>query len=104
VQIYFLIINQFPAELHADYIVFVHHLLRMFLRIWFRKQGHGQGIPLNTAQKFPADYHASIFAGKFPAVPKILRKQLPTKLLAGNLNPWQIPQEIAFLRKFSLNP
>jgi len=29
-----------------------------------------------------------ISAGTFPAVTKILRKQLPTKVIAGNLNPW----------------
>ena len=29
----------------------------------------------------------------FPADPKILSKQLPTKVLHGNLNPWRNPQE-----------
>ncbi|AES90436.1 hypothetical protein MTR_4g091160 [Medicago truncatula] len=37
------------------------------------------------------NYQVEISAGEFPAVPKILRKQLPTKVLPGNLNPWQNP-------------
>jgi len=35
---------------------------------------------------------AVVYAG-FPADSKILRKQLPAKVLVGNLNPWQNPQE-----------
>jgi len=91
-QYYLKKLNPFPAELYADYFEFLHPLLRKYLRISFRKQGHGQDIR-KTAQTFPA-------------VPKILRKQLPTNfvVLAGNLNPWQIPQEIHFLRKVSQNP
>jgi hypothetical protein len=33
-----------------------------------------------------------------------LRIQLPTKILAGNQNPQEIPQETHFLRIFDLNP
>ena len=41
----------------------------------------------------------------FPVDPKILRKQLPTKVLhlPGNLNPWQNPQETCFLRNLYKN-
>nr|ABD32597.1 hypothetical protein MtrDRAFT_AC149577g17v1 [Medicago truncatula] len=41
--------------------------------------------------KYAKRTQLEISAGEFPAVPKILRKQLPTKVLPGNLNPWQNP-------------
>jgi hypothetical protein len=47
---------------------------------------------------------AEISAGNFPADSKIRRKQLPIKVLAGNQNPQQNPQETCFLRKFGLKP
>jgi hypothetical protein len=43
-------------------------------------------------------------AGKFPADSRNRRKQLPTKVLAGNRNPQQIPQQTCFLRIFGPNP
>jgi hypothetical protein len=43
-------------------------------------------------------------AGKFPADSKNRRKQLPTKVLAGNQNPQENPQETCFLRIFGLKP
>jgi hypothetical protein len=43
-------------------------------------------------------FSAGNSAGKFPEDSKIRRKQLPTKVLAGNQN----PQETRFLRIFSL--
>jgi len=46
----------------------------------FACEKYSAGIP----EDFAALY---LFQTKFPAVPKILRKQLPTKVLAGNLNP-----------------
>ncbi|KEH22074.1 Pmr5/Cas1p GDSL/SGNH-like acyl-esterase family protein [Medicago truncatula] len=41
--------------------------------------------------------------GSFPVDPKILRNQLSTKVLPGNLNNWENPQETGFLRKFGRN-
>jgi len=45
-----------------------------------------------------------ISAGTFPAVSKILRKQLPTKVLPGSANPWQNRQETCFLRIYHQIP
>jgi hypothetical protein len=44
-------------------------------------------------------FSAGNSAGKFPADFKNRRKQLPTKVLAGNQN----PQEMGFLRIFGQN-
>jgi hypothetical protein len=55
------------------------------------------------AAKFSVDlilFSAGNSAGKIPADSKNRRKQLPTKVLAGNLNPQEIPQETCFLRIF----
>ena len=49
-------------------------------------------------------FRADIFAGRFPADPKILRNQLPTKVLPGNRNPWENPYETRFLRNFGRYP
>jgi len=43
-------------------------------------------------------------AGTFHAVHKILRKQLPSKVLPRNMNPWKHPQETGFLRKVQRYP
>jgi len=58
------------------------------LAVSFAGNVHWQGNSSNSAHWFPA-------------VLKILRKYLPTKLLPSHLNPLQNPQEIGFLRKFS---
>ncbi|KEH16642.1 hypothetical protein MTR_0127s0050 [Medicago truncatula] len=49
-------------------------------------------------------FRADIFAESFCADPKILRNQLHTKVLPGNLNPWENPHETDFLRNVGRNP
>jgi hypothetical protein len=82
--------NAFSAHLPAKIgflRIFLWILLQSYLRIVCRK---------DAAEFF--SFMAENSAGKFPADSKIRRKQLPTKVLAGNQN----PQETCFLRIFDL--
>jgi hypothetical protein len=71
---------------------FLRVLLRNYLRFFTGKFAVDLFLLLaeNSAGKFPADFTNR-------------RKQLPTKVLAGNPNLQEIPQETCFLRNFSPN-
>jgi hypothetical protein len=86
----------------------------MFLRIYLRKiVSSGFSCAFTCENRFPADFPVDITAElpadclqerccKFFLIfgRKFRRKQLPTKVLAGNQN----PQETCFLRIFGLKP
>jgi hypothetical protein len=79
----------FPAHLPAK-IGFLRILLWILL----------QSYLLIVCRKDAGDFFsfsAGNSAGKFPEDSKIRRKQLPTKVLAGNQNPQENPQETRFL-------
>lgn len=87
------VLNTFPANVSAEISfmrIFLCHLLRKYWN-FCSKQAYGQVNSLSTDQKLSAD-------------PKILRNQLPMKVLPRNQNRWQNPHETDFLRTFGRNP
>jgi hypothetical protein len=58
------------------------------------------GLSAGTFASASSLFSAGNSAGKFPADYKNRRKQLPTKVLAGNQYPQENPQETCFLRIF----
>jgi len=67
----------------------------------------GRGISPTLTKNFLQillAFPEEIFVGKFPAVSKILKKQLPTKVLSGSANPWQNRQETSFQRIYRQIP
>jgi hypothetical protein len=85
---------EFPADLPAE-ICFLRNFMRFSLR-----NKVSCGIFATTSLLFSTGNSA----GKFPADFKNRRKQLPTKVLAGNQNPQEISQETYFLRILGPNP
>ncbi|KEH21946.1 hypothetical protein MtrunA17_Chr7g0224421 [Medicago truncatula] len=92
-QFFFLFLKTFPSDFPASFAAEV-------------PADCSQETSLRADKLFKTDQTlaADIFAGRFPADPKFLGNQLPTKVLPGNLNPWENPHESCFLRNFGRTP
>jgi hypothetical protein len=92
-------IRDVPADLSAE------NVSSGFSCVFTCENRFPADFPVDITAELPADYLKERCGRFFPIfVRKFRRKQLPTKVLAGNQNPQENPQETCFLRIFGLKP
>ncbi|AES58631.1 hypothetical protein MTR_1g006620 [Medicago truncatula] len=93
---------KFPEELPAETALLQHYLqnlLRNYMQIIHRKHSRaGEPSPTltNNFLRILLAFPEEISIGKFPAVSKIIRKHLPTKVLLGRAIPCKIRRKHVF--------